>query len=713
MGIDLQAISISSAFQSITNFFRSQENNSRWKDYTSGAEGVFLIRMLANIITTISYRLVTARRENYLSTANLLSSVLGLSVNYGYSANRGCNQRRKIQITANGNYTLPKFTVLGSYDADNDIILLEEATLRDTYTTSLVTTIGKVKSIEFQAGTNGFKWFTQYVEGISEDYMLFVDNVEVPTSSNIADLVHDKYLVRTNPHASVDIMYLNNATNATHIYGTESVIRLDYVELSDFTPGDYSSEMFNYGTLGDVITINDYVPFESVASIKRTAPISHSTESLIRSKPDFTNRAQEIVRNIKVASYTPVTPTYTLVTYLKDDYTLMTDEEKDKMLSRLREGETFFGTPLPDITPSKRELINLNIYLELNTVFKDVKDIRQDIDNILATNYEITLNQSFNVYTLERLLESLSYVFRARVSYDMRTRQNSTLFQLGEIISQNDSYYKASKIVGLSGLTEPSWNLPAQSIQEIDTGLETEDGGVIWQAFKRLNVEQITEWQPRTRYGLNDYVYSSFFPDYMFKCVDLKMYSATVPPDVTLVTPGQFVIDGNIVWVCKVTNVTLEERQNSHIYRLGDSVNMGSASFECVSYVGYTANTVPNFEVSSYPIAETLTTGFVLDGDKTDFFLVGDLIKAVSPIFSYAFKITAVVYDNGTNKTTITTAQEVNTSRTYLRLIPKYRGTVDGEIFWDIIPEDEDFNEVQYDWNVYNSFSYTLTTSGR
>ena len=110
-GLNLQAISITSAFSSILNFFKSQENNSRWKDLTNGAEGIFLIRMLANIITNISYRLITARRENYLSTANLLSSVLGMSVNYGYSANRGRNQRRIVQLTPDSDYTLPKVTI--------------------------------------------------------------------------------------------------------------------------------------------------------------------------------------------------------------------------------------------------------------------------------------------------------------------------------------------------------------------------------------------------------------------------------------------------------------------------------------------------------------------------------------------------------------------------------------------------------------------------
>ena len=122
MGISLDSLSITSAFNSILSFFKSQENNSKWKDLTSGSEGTFLIRMLANILSNISYRLVTARRENYLSTANLRSSSLGIALNLGYSAHRGTNQKRMIRFEPNSDYVIPPFTVIGTYNDDYDVI---------------------------------------------------------------------------------------------------------------------------------------------------------------------------------------------------------------------------------------------------------------------------------------------------------------------------------------------------------------------------------------------------------------------------------------------------------------------------------------------------------------------------------------------------------------------------------------------------------------
>ena len=439
MALDLQALSISSAFSSILNFFKSQENNSKWKDLNNGAEGIFLIRMLANILNSISYKLVSARRENYLSTAQLLSSALGMAVNYGYSANRGSNQRRLIQLTADGNYTLPKFSVIGAYDSEHDIILLEDAVLTNQVTSELTVTVGTIKELSFQAGTNDFTVFQQFVEGISEDIMLFVDDVEVPTSKKMQDLIHDKYYVRTNPSGSVDIMYLNNATNATHAYGTESVIKLRYIELENINIGNFNEDMFVYGQLGDVLTINDFVEFEDVESIKRNAPLQHCTEGVVRSKVDYTSRTKELVPNIIDTDYVALTPSYTQMTYLKDDFTMLTDQEEESLLAKLKAGERLLGTLLPDTTPPRREVVTTDIDLVLYDKFKDVSEIKIDIDNLFLSNYETKLAQTFSIYDLENLLKDLSYVFKARVNFHVDERENTTLHQLGDIIQVNNN----------------------------------------------------------------------------------------------------------------------------------------------------------------------------------------------------------------------------------------------------------------------------------
>ena len=154
MALDLQSLSITSAFNSIVNFFRSQENNSKWRDLSTNAEGSFLIRLLANVMSTLSYRIVAQSRENYLSTAALTSSNVGIAVNLGYSAFRGSNLKRLIQITPNGNYTLPKFSILGSYNSDYNILTLDDADLQEGVPTAIRTVVGNIREESFITGTS-------------------------------------------------------------------------------------------------------------------------------------------------------------------------------------------------------------------------------------------------------------------------------------------------------------------------------------------------------------------------------------------------------------------------------------------------------------------------------------------------------------------------------------------------------------------------------
>lgn len=739
MGISLDSLSITSAFNSILSFFKSQENNSRWKDLTSGAEGTFLIRMLANILSNISYRLVTARRENYLSTANLKSSVLGIALNLGYSAHRGSNQKRTVRFEPNGDYIIPPFTVLGSYDGTHDVIYLgdldSETGLRKgmvltgpldlaivrsinsltrtiilnsdvtndlqvgnyiditgteksdgRYTvaslyTKLVggqtltyvlteenipedfinngsqevwatrvtlqefkTVIGTIKTITWTAGTSKVQPFTRFETGISEDYILYVEGEEVPVSNTVKELKNDKYLVRTNPYSSVDVLYLNNLADAQYKYGSESIFTLKYIELADVETQDYAPTMSGFGTVLDTLTIDNFIDFEDIEDIKVNAPIDHDVQHLIRSKRDYTKRVKQGIPNVLETAYKAVTPTYTLISYLKDDCTLIQEAEIDKIKDILRH-ENYFGTPIPDISHPHRESTNINIQLFVTDKLKDTNDIRYDINNILKSNYSKYLEQTFDTYALERLLEQLSYVKWARVNFDIGEWALRSTADLGNLIKVKDTYYKAEKILGTSGGYEPTWNIPVNITPlgiDLDRNYETEDGGVIWRAYKRLAVEQISEYKTSHKYSMGDYVYTSTYPNYMFKCVDLKKSTGTSPIDTTAVMVGDFIIDGEIVWVCKEYSSSYPSRLVATQYRLGTSCNIGNKSFEVIGYVGRTGYISPMFEKAYYPITGAVLPQVVLDftlsengyfqiaGNKVQFFDAGSTLTAIT-----------------------------------------------------------------------------------
>lgn len=710
MAIDLQSLSITSAFNSIVNFFKSQENNTKWRDLTTGSEGSFLIRLLANIVSTLSYRVVAQSRENFISTLTLPSSGIGISVNLGYSTFRGSNLKRLMRITPTGDYVFPKLSVIGKYNEEYDIITLDDVALKKGVDKDVKTVVGKIKEETITAGTSAIKVFSLFTTGISEDFTLYLGSQEVPTTNVIKQLVYDKYLVRTNPYSSVDILYLNTYPNFKYKYGTGSEITIRYVELSDVNEIPYDTSMFTCGTLKDTSNISSYMPAESVSAMKVNAPLDHELQNLIRSKVDYANRLKEVIPTITESDYRALTPTYTLITYLKDNLSLLTTSEKKEVENVLKE-ENFFGTPLPDITVPRREVANLKIDIALLDKYKNISDIEVDVDNILKNFYNYSLALKFSTYNLERAIENLSYVRYARVSHKINKRQNGTNYQIGYVLNHQGNSYIASKILGLSGSTPPNWNVPLGSPRPIDTGLETVDGNIRWRTFKKLpnmSNSDLSMWRPNFRYGIGEYVYTDTFPNYMFKVVDLIKSSGPVEPNLKFMEPKEFIVDGSVVWVTKKKTDAPMWKSFTN-YSLGDCVNSVTSSeltLECISYTG-TSGTEDNieFELANYKILGKTANTFSVKGDKTFYFRKGDVISVSSNVGYTSFSVSNSVFDSSVGRTIISVYQNVDPETDYGEIITELRGTRDGQILWTLI---DDITDIQYNWNSYVTFDYEV-----
>lgn len=781
MAIDLQALSITKTIDAIISFFRSQENNSAWKDLTNNAEGLFLIRLLANVMTNISYRLVSARRENYLSTANLLSSNIGIAVNLGYSAYRGRNQHRRITVTPTVTQTIPNLSIIGTYNdeysiiavspsPEQDITFVYDETAGKGVPQEIDVVIGTVKTLTINPDTQAITVFQQFVQNISEDYMLTkykegdAEPTVVPTTTTIKDMIYDKYLVRTNPYNSVDIMYLNNKQDAKYSYDDETELTLTYVELADVPTIPFTSDMFTYCTIDNTIALYKYIPFATVDEIKIKAPIEHEVQNLIRSKVDYSKRLKEDVPNVKETSYFPITPTYTLLTYLKDDYSFLTegDGSEKNLFMKTLDDENYFGTPLPDITYPRRLTTQLNITLKVTNKYMSVNDIRTDIDNILLTNYDVLLEQTFNVYQLERLLENtLSYVVYARVSINTEERQGNNLYELGTVVEENEVNYIADKVLGISGSTEPNLNISLNMLSKYPTQIDISsvleqqgknaeiiDGGLIWRIYKKLPyIENITLWQPSTKYKLGDYVSLSTYSGLMLKCVNMIKQSGTVEPSTEGIEEGDFINDGELVWVCvpyidysvlsdaEITDDNPASYSNDQghqwvaesQYKLGAKININGLSFNCISFNGQTESTNVTFETEKYQIIEigeqlvedtlgNISTkySFILGNDLSQYYKEGDEIQVElenGNLMNYTIDSISVGRANiSWNGITYGTDKFVtvgsNGSTTY---------SIDG-VKWNEITQNGlvTWNNITYGNNIYmavGSFGYIMTSN--
>lgn len=743
MAIDLQSLSITSAFNSIVSYFKSQENNSSWSSLSNSSEGSFLIRLLANVMSVISYRIVAQSRENYLSTAALPASNIGIAVNLGYSVPRGSNLKRLIRLIPDGNYTLPKLSVIGSYDSEYDILTLEEYALKEGEPINIQTVVGNLKEESFITGTSDIKIFTLFNSNISDDFILFKDNLEVPTTDILKEMLDNKYLVRTNPYSSVDIAFLNTleTANENYKYGNGTEITIRYVELADVPVIPYADSMFTYGTLDDYRTIQGNRGMETVDSIKVTAPLYHEVQNLIRSKADYASALRINVPSVSEVNFLARTPVLTQITYLKDNYNLLTGtyipvgSSQDNIMNseateistfeELLRDQNYFGTPLPDIVPPKREVAFLHIGIALKNKYKDISDIDYDIENILKNFYNTYLHVEFNTYDLERQIENLSYVKYARVSFKEFERKKNTMYQLGYMIQDSDTgeYYRVADTCEMTGTTLDSQLGWASSITvgtDIDTKAVFLDGSVVWKCFKRLSdmtPYKLKRRYPNRAYSIGDFVYVDdvSLQDYMFECIDVIKVSGSIAPDTSTVEVGEFVEDNEIIWVAidRVSDPTVAERENSKIYRIGQRANpvgRDDITLECVSYAGMSgsSDTIQFFKAEQNILEYTNNT-FTVSGNQTTYFKEGDKVKLISE--SGSKEETVVVANSrvyageGSSLRTLVTVKDGLLSTGYTLAYPEERPTQDGDVFWELV---EDPTKIKYGWNSYVTFKHEL-----
>ena len=401
--------------------------------------------------------------------------------------------------------------------------------------------------------------------------------------------------------------------------------------------------------------------------------------------------------------------------------------EEEKNIRKILKEENFFGTPLPDKVNARRSVAKLNLDLALEDKYKNITGITVDIANILNNYHSYALETTFNTYDLERQIEDLSYVRYARVSHVINDRIPSSNYQVGYIIQQDDSYYMAEKILGLSGTTEPVWSIPItiaeQNFKDIDpmrTYIDTDgnekseyylttDGSLVWKCYKRLpNIKDISEWQPNYNYGLNEYVYTNSQPKYMFKCVDIKKTSGLNIPNISNAKLKDFIIDGSLVWVVK--DYTDAPQWSSFTqYSIGDSVNVSNSalySLECVSYTGTIESTNEiEFSKEKYKIVSKDPTAFYVSGDVTKFFKAGDTISAEYSKGYINYSVSNASYISTSNLTQITVTQMIDVTKSFQNLITVQRGTRDGQILWEIV---EDINNIKYNWDTYATYDYSL-----
>lgn len=138
--INLKSLSFDSILKDLKEYVKSLPDYDKWKDFYVSSAGTTLLELLAGAGTYLSFHSMAARRESYLESAKLASSVYNISGMLGYEVNRRTAPVFRIKLTdgsKNGDVKEfdagagkgfswgSRFTPVGTYKG-HDVVLLSE-----------------------------------------------------------------------------------------------------------------------------------------------------------------------------------------------------------------------------------------------------------------------------------------------------------------------------------------------------------------------------------------------------------------------------------------------------------------------------------------------------------------------------------------------------------------------------------------------------------
>lgn len=417
----------------LINYVKSKPNYASWKDFYDSGAGTTLIELLAGFGTYLQFSIQASRRETYLAHAQQRSSVAGISETLGYSISRGTNVHLDLNITPSTTRLVKKMDIIGSYN-DMDVVALADYSFTSGVPiTGISAVIGNLKTEDLVYSSNDVV-ITRFISpNVSNDIRLTLEGSEVPHTSNVFDLINDKYVAVSNAVGAVDVMYLNKGgytqtvggviTNATvtYPYKTGDTLQLQYIELSEFV-WDSNVLVSDYGTvdnLGSALS-STYIAPELLDTARVLAPLRHDTNGVVKGRADFKKllqiEATALVGDIVNTNSVDTSPAVVNLSYVKSDDTILTSGEKTNLLDIL-DSYRPFGVAQNTITDPINTAMGLNITITASASLNSVgqPQIDADMASILAP-YRYRLAVTVDTDAIEEAVETLSYVKIARVT---------------------------------------------------------------------------------------------------------------------------------------------------------------------------------------------------------------------------------------------------------------------------------------------------------
>ena len=608
----------------LEQFVANKPEDEAWHDFYASSVGQTVIEIASALGTFYSYQFIVGRREAYIGTAQNYSSVVGLSQTLGYSAPRGTNVMCKLTILPNTTLGLGKWTVIGTYN-EYDVVLMEEVALNTGEEATIQVVIGNFMYEEVQAKTSELTQFTFSNNTVTDTARLLLNGIEVPFSNELKDTTYDYYVGLSNVFGSVDVLYLQQGN---YQYKTNDILRLEFIERNSLVAGDISGSNFSLhiGEFKSYEVLNNRIDKASVGMLKVKAPIYHETSMVIRARHDYSKFLLLKDPELLDANDHDIYPGLIEITYLKRDNTFMTDTEKQQWLDEIEEARPSGVAKAIIVEPQK---MRKRLYITIKRLNGDVvpSDIMTQVDAILE-NYKNKFEVTIDLEQLEHEIEEIEGVKIARVTITENIWQPNTFYRPFDIISapgvSKFAYYMIGTVFK-SGENEPIW---ADNV-----GGQVRDNELIWEKVDEFQGLALMDWQPNHYYNIYDYVRPTDDINSLFKCVGVLCKSSATEPDwKNAIDDVMLVEDNQLVWEkMEKYSTDVPTWQMNTGYQIGDVIRP----------IPVTKN-VDVYKVSNgekvYAVSNVTTTYVVSNGNDVGYTknigLTNNFVIANTPIYS-------------------------------------------------------------------------------
>ena len=592
----------------LETYVASKPADESWQDFYVSGAGQTIIEIAAALGAFYAYHFIAGRRESFLSVAQNYSSLVGIAENLGYSTSRGDNLQMSINIVPNQTVTLSKWTIIGNY-TEYDLVLTEDIILNQGIATNVPVIIGNLMEEVINVTTNQLTQFSfsnpnVTDTNVTDTFRLLLNGQELPTSTNIADALNDRYVTLTNSFGSMDVFYLQQGQ---YLYKSGDSLSLQFIERNSLDRSSFSNSnlTIDYASqINESTVIENRTDVESIDSIKIKAPIYHETSMVIRARKDYSKYLQLAHPQIIQANDMDIYPGLIAITYIKNDGTNLSEEEKQYWLDQIEESRPS-GVAKAIIQDSVIVNKTLNISLWRAADSNISSTVSDTIDEILSS-YENVFEVDLDLNQIEHDIEDLDGIKIARVELASSNWKASTTYDLYDQITVDDDTFYVSGFIYKTGQSEPTW--PSE------IGETVVDGDIIWELVDEYQQITIDTWEANTAKERFDYIKVQDDDIRIFMVKDYVNKSGSSTPS----WGETYVYDNKLVWE-QVSGVTTEATWEANtIYHIGDIITTGTYLYKVINYRGVSGTSTPTWtDVENGTVTDNNLIWTLLDSGST------------------------------------------------------------------------------------------------